>query len=141
MRAHAKIASADEVTTDDTVLFTVQNDDGEDVEVFLTRFADGIAAYRNFCSHWTDVRLDRGGGAPIRNGEIMCRKHGATFERDTGYCTFGPCEGARLEPVAVEERDGAVYLSDPGYAFQHLGEAQVSDPTDLSTSPGERLGF
>lgn len=93
MQAGTKIASADSVTLDNTLLFTIRNDDGEDVEAFLTRFADGVAAFRNFCSHWTDARLDRGSGAPIRNGELVCRKHGATFEKDTGYCNFGPCEG------------------------------------------------
>lgn len=136
-----KIASAEDVTPDETLLFTVQNGDGEDVEAFLTRFADGVAAYRNFCSHWTDVRLDRGEGAPIRNGEIMCRKHGATFEKDSGYCNFGPCEGATLDPLDVEENGDAVYLTDPDYEFQHLGAAEPDAARSRSTNPGERLGF
>lgn len=143
MQAGTKVASTETVTLDSTLLFTVRNDDGEDVEAFLTRFADGVAAFRNFCSHWTDVRLDRSSGAPIRNGEIMCRKHGATFEKDTGFCNFGPCEGAYLEPIEVAENDEAIHLTDDAYSFQHLGEAEPADDDglDRSTSPGRRLGF
>jgi len=144
MESGPKIASPADVTTEDTLLFTVRNEDDEDVEAILTRFADGVAAYRNFCSHWTDVRLDRGDGAPIRNGEIMCRKHGATFEKASGYCNFGPCEGATLDEVAVEETDDGIYLVDTAYEFQHLGESETnadSSGADLSTNPGGRLGF
>lgn len=142
MESGTKITSSETVTEDDTVLFTVEDADGEAVEAILVRFAEGVATYRNFCSHWTDVRLDRGAGAPIRNGEIMCRKHGATFETDSGYCNFGPCEGATLDEVKVTETDGAVYLTDENYTFEHLGEAPgQAAGRDLSTSPGERLGF
>lgn len=143
MQGGTRIASSSAVTPESTVLFTVRTDDGAQVEAFLTRFADGVAAFRNFCSHWTDVRLDRGSGAPIRNGEIMCRKHGATFEKDTGFCNFGPCEGAYLDAIDVVERDDAIYLADDDYTFEHVGEAPSADEGvhDRSTSPGERLGF
>lgn len=141
MESGTKIASSETVTEDDTLLFTVDTE-GEAVEAILVRFADGVAAYRNFCSHWTDVRLDRGEGAPIRNDEIMCRKHGATFEKNSGYCNFGPCEGATLDQVEVTEQDGVVYLTDDDYTFEHLGESPDADSgSDLSTSPGARLGF
>ena len=34
------------------------------------------------------------------------------FEPSTGLCVAGPCRGARLEAIAVEERDGLVQLVD-----------------------------
>lgn len=130
-----RIASLDEVPEDGTLLFTVR--DGFDTdEVILVRLADGVAAYRNYCQHWTDVRLDKGSGALVRDGEIVCQKHGATFESDTGYCDFGPCEGATLDVVEVTVGDGAVYLADDDYEFEHLGPSG-----DYDLSAGSRIDF
>ncbi|WP_254543427.1 Rieske (2Fe-2S) protein [Halomarina pelagica] len=141
-----RIASVEEVPEDGTLLFTVR--DGFDTEeVVLIRLATeddegatggdaSVAAWKNYCQHWTDVRLDKGSGAMVRDGEIVCQRHGATFERDSGYCTFGPCEGAYLEEVAVAVEDGAVYLADDRYEFANLGP---SGEHDLST--GSRIDF
>lgn len=135
-----RIAAVDEVPADGTYLFTVSVD-GEEEEAILVELADGsIAAWRNYCIHWTDVSLDDGDGAPTRGDELVCGKHGATFEKDSGICTHGPCEGAQLDPVEVVVEDGAVYLVDPDYEFVRAGGDQ-RDPVDLSTSPGSRLGF
>jgi phenylpropionate dioxygenase-like ring-hydroxylating dioxygenase large terminal subunit len=84
------------------------------------------------------VNLDTGDGA-VRNGELVCRKHAATFDIDSGVCTHGPCEGAKLDPIEVEVRDGDVFLADPDYEFVRQGVD--TDPADLSTSPGSRIGF
>jgi nitrite reductase/ring-hydroxylating ferredoxin subunit len=134
-----RIADADEVPDDSTLLFTATRD-GDQREVVLTRRGgdpDGeVVAYENYCQHWTDVRLDKGSGAMVRNGELVCQKHGATFQTDSGYCDFGPCEGAVLPAVEVRVADGAVYLVDDDYAFDHLGPA---DDGDLSS--GSRIGF
>jgi len=83
--------------------------------------------------------VDKGSGATMRNGELVCGKHGATFACDTGYCDFGPPEGSTLTGADVELRDGDVYLVDDDYAFVRVGEAERD--ADLSTNPGERLGF
>jgi nitrite reductase/ring-hydroxylating ferredoxin subunit len=136
-----RIVAAGEVPEDGTLLVTLRDDDGER-EAILTRLGDGtVVAFENYCQHWTDVRLDRGSGAPVRNGELICAKHGATFERDSGYCNFGPCEGAYLRTVDVAVEDGAVYLADEDFEFVRVGEASVDDVDDLSSSPGDRLGF
>ena len=36
---------------------------------------------------------------------------GASFELTEGTCVAGPCRGDRLRDVAVELRDGAVWLA------------------------------
>jgi nitrite reductase/ring-hydroxylating ferredoxin subunit len=134
------IAAVDEVPADGSLLFTVA-EDGDEREAILVKLGDGsIAGWLNYCMHWTDVKLDTGSGAPVRNGQVVCRKHAATFEKDSGVCTHGPCEGAELDPVRVDVRDGDVYLDDPDYEFVHTG-VEDDDPADLSTSPGARLGF
>jgi nitrite reductase/ring-hydroxylating ferredoxin subunit len=45
-----------------------------------------------------------------RNREyIICSIHGAEYDPHTGLCIGGPCAGARLTKIAVQERDGQVY--------------------------------
>jgi nitrite reductase/ring-hydroxylating ferredoxin subunit len=41
---------------------------------------------------------------------LICSTHGALYDPATGDCRGGPCRGAGLEPVAVEEIDGQVVL-------------------------------
>jgi nitrite reductase/ring-hydroxylating ferredoxin subunit len=102
-------------------------DGGVEAEAILIRLDDGVSAFRNYCQHWTDVRLDKDDGAFVRNGEVFCQKHGATFEGGTGYCNFGPCEGAILEDVDVTVEDGAVYLDDDAYEFVRRGPSHRDD--------------
>jgi len=129
------IAAVDEVPVDGSLLFTVR--DGFDTEeAILLRLADGVVALRNYCPHWTDVRLDSGSGAEVRDGEVVCTKHGATFEKATGDCTYGPCEGATIDRIDVTVRDGAVVLTDEDYAFEHLGP-----DGDRDLSSRGRIGF
>lgn len=127
-----RVTAAANVPADSTFLFTVTGDDGED-EAVLTRSEDGIEAYVNRCMHFTHIRLDKGSGAPVRHGELVCANHGAMFEQDTGVCTFGPCEGAQLDRIEVEVQDGAVYLVDDAYAFVREGGIET-DPTDLTST-------
>lgn len=110
-----RLAAVEAVPVDETRAFTIERD-GESREVLLTRLTDGtVAAWENHCQHWIDVRLDKGGGALVRDGEIVCRNHGAMFEKETGRCTWGPCVGAVLDGVAIERRDGVLYLDEPGW--------------------------
>ncbi|MFC5277232.1 Rieske (2Fe-2S) protein [Halorubrum rubrum] len=102
-------------------------DDSLEAEAILIRLDDGVSAFRNYCQHWTDVRLDKDDGAFVRNGEVFCQKHGATFEGGTGYCNFGPCEGAVLEGVDVTVDGDAVYLADDAYEFVRHGPSRRDD--------------
>jgi nitrite reductase/ring-hydroxylating ferredoxin subunit len=128
-----RITSLDRVPEDTTLLFTVREvDTGEKREAVLVREddGDGVAGWLNSCQHFTHIPLDKGSGAEMRNGEIVCTNHGAYFEADTGLCTFGPCEGAVLRDVAVTVDDGAVYLTDGEFAFVAVGGTE-SDDVDL----------
>lgn len=130
-----RIADVKEVPGDSTLLFTVR--DGFDTEeAILLRLSDGVVALRNYCPHWTDVRLDSGSGATLRDGELVCTKHGATFEKATGECTYGPCEGATIEQLDVTVRDGSVYLTDEEFEFDGLGP-----DGDRDLSSRGRIGF
>ncbi len=140
MEADDRIVDVEDVPEDGNVLFAVSESDpdgdGSVREAILLRLDDDVVAYENYCQHWTDVRLDSGSGAALRNGEVVCEKHGAYFELDTGYCNFGPCEGAVLADVEVTVAGGAVYLTDDRYAFEGVGPAD-----DADRSSGSRIGF
>ncbi|QLC33896.1 Rieske 2Fe-2S domain-containing protein [Halarchaeum sp. CBA1220] len=147
MDSGTRMAPLADVPDESSLLVTLRDDAGEDVEFVLVR-ADGgdsegaeeeVRAWHNICPHWTDVRFDSGSGAEVRNGDLVCTKHGATFACESGDCDFGPPEGASLTGVDVAVRDGSVYLVDDDYEFVRVGAAEVG--RDRSTNPGERLGF
>ena len=132
--ARSRITAAEEVPENDTLLFVIEErNTGEEAEAILLRAGDEIACWLNYCQHLTHIRLDKGSGAPTRNGEIVCANHGATFERDSGLCTYGPCEGAYLNGVEVAVENGDVYLDDPDYEFVTTGPIE-RDPIDLSST-------
>ncbi|RBI61892.1 Rieske (2Fe-2S) protein [halophilic archaeon] len=135
MDEDSRIAAVDEVPADTTLLFTVREGFDEE-EALLVRDDGEVRAWKNYCQHWTDVRLDKGDGATMRNGELVCGKHGALFEADTGRCTYGPCEDAVLDEVEVTVEDGAVYLADDRYEF-----VQQGSNVEYDLSSNRSLGF
>ncbi len=82
------------------------------VEVIVVRRGERFIAYRNQCAHMAVPLnlLDRVAMSP--NGELLlCDHHYATFRVDDGYCTEGPCMGESLTAVALDVRDGAVFIA------------------------------
>jgi len=126
------IVSFEKVPEGGTYVFRLRNGapeaDEDDIdEAILTRLGGDVYGWINRCQHWTDVRLDRGEGAETRNGDIICEKHGAYFEMDTGYCNYGPCEGSNLPRVGVEVHDGDVYLSGEEYELIGVGPMETDE--------------
>lgn len=93
------------------VRFTVQRR-REQLPAFAIRHAGRVHAYLNRCAH-RGVELDWNEGeffdASAR--ELVCATHDARYAPDTGVCVSGPCAGAHLEKLEVNERDGAVWLA------------------------------
>jgi nitrite reductase/ring-hydroxylating ferredoxin subunit len=128
------IVPATEVPEDSTHLFRVRDvDDGAEREAILVWLDGEVVGWLNYCQHMTHVKIDKGSGATMRNGEILCRNHGAMFRADSGECTFGPCEGAYLQPVDVAVEDGTVVLVDDDYEYVGPGPL-ASDPGDRSST-------
>ncbi|MUV87559.1 Rieske 2Fe-2S domain-containing protein [Natronomonas sp. CBA1123] len=115
------LTAVDDVPENGSYLFTVEEADGGREEVILVRLADGVSAWKNFCQHETDQRLDRGRGAAMREGQIICPKHGSMFDAETGYCDTGKAAGSTLVEVDVSVRHGQVYLTDDEVSFSHEG--------------------
>ena len=81
---------------------------------FVVRQGDAVFAYQNFCVHqghplnWKpDCFLTKNKDA------LMCASHGAIYEISTGYCYAGPGNGRSLKALAVDVRDGTVYVTAP----------------------------
>ena len=109
-KGRALCESAALVDGGDGVVFAVRQEDA-DVPAFMIRH-DGVAhAYVNRCRH-ISVELDWMPGRFFDDEGVylVCATHGALYEPDTGHCAGGPCSGRGLEPVAVEERNGHIYL-------------------------------
>lgn len=133
MSAGQRVTAVEAVPPESTFLFVVErSEDGTKDEAVLVRVDDGVACYLNRCMHYRHIRLDKGDGAAIRSGEIVCENHGAYFESDSGHCTFGPCEGAYLDELTVEIRNGDVYFTDEAFEFVEVGGLDT-DPADLSS--------
>lgn len=77
-----------------------------DAVVFFVRYDGRAYGYLNRCAH-VPMELDWVEGQFFESSGLylMCATHGAIYAPDTGRCVGGPCRGARLRPVEVEERE------------------------------------
>jgi nitrite reductase/ring-hydroxylating ferredoxin subunit len=112
-------------------LFTVREPDGGKEEVLLLDIDGEAVAWKNFCQHETDQRLARENGAAMRDGQIICPRHGSMFDSRTGYCDNGKAKGSTLVEVDVTTRHGQVYLTDD---VEFLHEGPIDDDDDMPGS-------
>jgi nitrite reductase/ring-hydroxylating ferredoxin subunit len=82
-------------------------------DIFIARFGKQYFAYENACPH-TGQRLDwekNNFYEPNYMKVLMCGKHGAQFDVETGVCIKGPCEGQRLTSIlCIVDDEGDVCL-------------------------------
>jgi nitrite reductase/ring-hydroxylating ferredoxin subunit len=141
MTERARLTTVETVREERSWLFTVHDPYGELDEVILVPCADdgngsdgastdsgeAVEAWVNRCTHEAQ-RLDRGFGAAIRDGQVVCPKHGSMFDSCSGHCDNGVAAGTTLVSVEVAVEEGAVYLTDEDYEFAH--EGSVEDGTE-----------
>jgi nitrite reductase/ring-hydroxylating ferredoxin subunit len=85
---------------------------GDEFLMFLVKKEGQIYGYRNECPH-AFVNLDwrPNDFLDLDKALIQCSVHGALFTIETGDCVGGPCNGRRLEPVAIHvDKKGDIYL-------------------------------
>ena len=81
---------------------------------FVGQDGHTVRAYYNICQHQPvelDMPLEPGQRAPrVRRApmaedgvHLLCHSHGALYRPADGRCVLGPCYGASLVPVAIEE--------------------------------------
>lgn len=85
--------------------------DGVERDAFAVRWHGEVRAFVNSCRHQSRP-LDFGDGHFFDDAfdALVCCHHGARFAPDTGVCVEGPCVGAALTALALEERDGALWV-------------------------------
>jgi nitrite reductase/ring-hydroxylating ferredoxin subunit len=132
MTVRTRVADVSEVPEVGSYLFTVRERGGDEEEVILVRCdsEEGpVRAWKNFCQHETDQRLDRGigDGAVMRDGGVVCPKHGSVFDACSGYCDNGEAAETTLLSVDVTVEDGQVYLVDEDADFLRGGPASDDD--------------
>lgn len=134
----ATLTTLEYVHEEGSYLCTVADVHGVKDEVILVPCEDGVRAWHNRCTH-EDFRLDRGYGVIYRQGEIVCAKHGSTFDTCSGYCDNGDAKDTTLPEVEVACEDGDVVLVDDAYTLLHEGGIDdVGDDVPGSTS---HIGF
>jgi nitrite reductase/ring-hydroxylating ferredoxin subunit len=129
----SEVAAVDAVPDSGSYLFTAADAFTNETELVLVRCEEDpeVRAWVNTCPHEAQ-QFDTGDGAPVREGELVCPRHGSFFDVCTGACDNGPAAGTTLRAVDVTVADGAVYLSDDDYTFLHDGGIGDDDPSSTS---------
>lgn len=117
MAEHMVCSSADLVDSGLGVRFEV-NHFGEKSPAFVVRYEGRVHAYINRCPHVpTELDWEAGRFFDIQGLLLICSNHGAIFLPNNGKCIGGPCNGRSLYALAVEERDGKVFVKEA----EHVG--------------------
>jgi nitrite reductase/ring-hydroxylating ferredoxin subunit len=87
-----------------SVRFTLRLD-GVERDAFAVRFRGRFHAWVNSCRHQS-LPLDFGDGHFFDEAAdaLVCCHHGARYDPASGVCMAGPCEGARLTALELEQR-------------------------------------
>ena len=143
MASRHRLTSVDTVREAGSWVFTVRDEHGDDEEVLLVPCEDddrpAVEAWVNRCTHEAQRLYREGVGAVIRNGEIVCPKHGSMFDTCSGYCGNGDAADTTLPAVDVAVDDGQVYLTDEDVRF--LYEGTRNDDGDDGSSSTSHLQF
>ena len=138
MSSRYRLTPVETVDKHGSWLFTVQDEHGGTQEVVLVPCEEDdseVRAWFNNCTH-EDQRLHREGvGVVLRDGGIICPKHGSIFDACSGGCDNGPAAETTLPSVDVTVEDGQVYLTDDRVQFLWAGgEGDDDDDVPGSTS-------
>ena len=122
------IADVSEVPDSGSYLFTAEDGFTNEREVILVPCEDdpGVEAWVNTCTHESQS-LDTGSGAAMREGQIICPKHGSLFDACSGECDNGEAAGTTLPSVEIDVSDGEVFLTDENYTYLRDGGIDNDD--------------
>lgn len=82
-------------------------------QAFVVRFDGKPRAFQNQCGH-LPVELDWQAGEFFDDSRLylICSTHGALYDPVDGRCVSGRCAGRGLVPLAVNEYNGNIYLTE-----------------------------
>ncbi|MFM8270028.1 MAG: Rieske (2Fe-2S) protein [Pseudomonadota bacterium] len=115
-----KLTASDPSTLDFSVKIK-----GKIIKGFVVRKGESFYAYQNLCRH-LPVTLDLNDNSFFNHDKtlIQCQMHGALYEMDSGLCVGGPCEGAKLKSLLLQETESQLIITFPEdlVAEEVLGE-------------------
>lgn len=85
--------------------------DGKRDQLFMLNDANGIKIWINDCPHQhrpLEYRKDQFLSAD--GSHIVCYAHSAHFDKSSGYCFAGPCQGQSLRSIPHIEIGDAIYI-------------------------------
>lgn len=88
--------------------------EGEDeLDIIIVQTKRMRRAYINCCPHQF-IPLETFPNRFLTEDKkhFVCSGHGALFALSTGECVRGPCLGKFLDSLAIEEKDGGIYLAE-----------------------------
>lgn len=142
MTSRYRLTSVETVEDEGGWLFTVQDEHAINQEVFLLPCddGDGIRAWVNNCTHEKQRLYREDVGVVVRDGGIICPKHGSIFDSCTGACDNGPAAETTLPEVDITVDDGQIYLTDESVDFLWAG-GDTDDGEDDGPSSTSHLRF
>lgn len=89
-----------------------ESGEGRPFGIFVVRLSrHGYVGYVNACPHaGTWLNFNAGAFFNADGSRLQCGRHGALFDIRTGQCIEGPCQDARLQPLAISVIDGDLCL-------------------------------
>ena len=87
--------------------------EGKDAfRVVVFRVGGRLLAFRNCCPHFSLPLNYEPDCFHVFDAELlMCAHHTAIFRLGDGLCVDGPCTGARLTAIAIDDRDGEICIA------------------------------
>jgi len=134
MTTRYRLTSVETVQQDGSWLFTARNGRGEDTEVLLvpceSEAKPPVEAWVNRCTHENQRLYREDIGAVMRDGGVVCPKHGSVFDACSGYCDNGEAAESTLLSVDLDIEDGQVYLIDEDMTYLRDGPVDDDDDDD-----------
>ena len=83
--------------------------------LFVTHSNGDFIAFRNSCPHF-DVPLNHTPEELLADdgAHYLCTTHFAKFDRLTGLCIYGPCEGEYLDRIPIVLVNGEILIAESG---------------------------
>jgi len=146
MTGRYRLTDVETVRSEGSWLFTVRDEHGTDEEVILVPCDDDdaespVEAWVNRCTHEAQRLYRDEVGAVIRDGEIVCPKHGSLFDTCSGDCDNGEAAETTLVSVDVTAEEGQVYLTDDDVTFLHDGASDGDDDDGGTPDSTSHLRF
>lgn len=132
-----RLTSVDTVEDEGAWLFTVRDDHGINQEVILVPCEDDdreLNAFINNCTHEKQRLYREDIGVVMRDGGIICPKHGSIFDSCSGECDNGPAADTTLPDVDITVEEEQVYLTDESVDFLWAGGNTDEDEDDGPSS-------